>query len=165
MTKYKTERAMKFISRERINSIVSEQLATTGWFKVNQEQNNQFADCTHDHHFIHVDPDKAKDTPFGSTIAHGFLSLSMLSHFAESFGVVIEGIHTAINYGFGKIRFISPVHVDKPIRCHAKVADIVEKNPGQFMIAYEVEVEVEVGIEGGTKPALKTEWITMQMVK
>ena len=149
---------MKLISREELVSVVGEQQETSDWFTVAQEQINQFADCTLDHQFIHVDPVKAKNTPFGSTIAHGFLSLSMLSYFAESFGVLIDGAHTGINYGLNKVRFISPVHVDKRIRCHAKVADIVEKNPNQFMVSYDVEIE----IEGNDKPALKAEWIIMQ---
>jgi len=151
---------MKIISREEIANCVGEQLDTTDWFTVTQDQINQFADCTLDQQFIHVDPEKAKETPFGSTIAHGFLSLSMLSHFAETFSVVVEGVYMGVNYGFDKVRFIAPVKVDSRIRCHAKVLAAVEKNPGQFMITTEVIVE----IEGGDKPALKAEWIGMQMV-
>jgi len=151
---------MKIISREEIVNCVGEQLDTTDWFTVTQDQINQFADCTLDQQFIHVDPEKAKETPFGSTIAHGFLSLSMLSHFAETFSVVVEGVYMGVNYGFDKVRFIAPVKVDSRIRCHAKVLAAVEKNPGQFMITTEVIVE----IEGGDKPALKAEWIGMQMV-
>lgn len=151
---------MKIISREEILNCVGEQLETTDWFTVTQTQINQFADATLDHQFIHVDPEKAKETPFGSTIAHGFLSLSMLSHFAETFGVAIEGVYMGVNYGFDKVRFIAPVKVDSRIRCHAKVIGVVEKNPGQFMITTAVEVE----IEGSDKPALIAEWISMQMI-
>jgi len=152
---------MKVVSREEILSCVGQDLETTDWLTVTQEQINQFADCTLDQQFIHVDPEKAKETPFGSTIAHGFLSLSMLSHFAETFSIVIDGVYMGVNYGFDKVRFIAPVKVDSRIRCHAKLIAAVEKNPGQFMLTTEVEVE----IEGGDKPALKAEWIGMQMVK
>ncbi len=151
---------MKIVSREEILNCVGQELETTDWFTVTQEQINQFADCTLDQQFIHVDPEKAKQTPFGSTIAHGFLSLSMLSHFAETFSLAVEGVYMGVNYGFDKVRFISPVKVDSRIRCHAKVIAVVEKKPGQFMITTDVEVE----IEGGEKPALKAEWIGMQMV-
>jgi len=152
---------MKVVSREEILSCVGQELETTDWFTVTQEQINQFADCTLDQQFIHVDPEKAKETPFGSTIAHGFLSLSMLSHFAETFSIVIDGVYMGVNYGFDKVRFIAPVKVDSRIRCHAKLIAAVEKNPGQFMLTNEVIVE----IEGSDKPALKAEWIGMQMVK
>jgi len=152
---------MQQVTREELQNHVGKAAQPTDWFTVTQEQINQFADCTLDHQFIHVDPDKAKETPFGSTIAHGFLSLSMLSHFAESFSLVIEGVYMGVNYGFDKVRFISPVKVDSRIRCHAKVIDAIEKKPGQFMITTSVEVE----IEGSDKPALKADWIGMQMVK
>ena len=152
---------MQQVTREELQNHVGQSAQPTDWFTVTQEQINQFADCTLDHQFIHVDPKKAKETPFGSTIAHGFLSLSMLSHFAESFSLVLEGVYMGVNYGFDKVRFISPVKVDSRIRCHAKVIDAVEKKPGQFMITTSVEVE----IEGSDKPALKADWIGMQMVK
>jgi len=152
---------MQQVTREELQNHVGKAAQPTDWFTVTQEQINQFADCTLDHQFIHVDPKKAKETPFGSTIAHGFLSLSMLSHFAESFSLVIEGVYMGVNYGFDKVRFISPVKVDSRIRCHAKVIDAIEKKPGQFMITTSVEVE----IEGSEKPALKADWIGMQMVK
>jgi len=152
---------MKVVSREEILSCVGQELETTDWFTVTQAQINQFADCTLDQQFIHVDPEKAKETPFGSTIAHGFLSLSMLSYFAETFSIVIDGVYMGVNYGFDKVRFIAPVKVDSRIRCHAKLIAAVEKNPGQFMLTNEVIVE----IEGSDKPALKAEWIGMQMVK
>ncbi|BFM18107.1 MaoC family dehydratase [Maricurvus nonylphenolicus] len=152
---------MKIVSREEVLNSVGQQLETSDWFTVTQDQINQFADCTRDHQFIHVDPEKAKETPFGSTIAHGFLTLSMLSHFSEAFNLVIEGVYMGVNYGFDKVRFIAPVKVGSRIRCHAKLIAAVEKNPGQFMLTNEVEVE----IEGSDKPALKAEWIGMQMVK
>jgi acyl dehydratase len=127
---------------------------------VEQDQVNQFADCTKDHQFIHIDPVKAAETPFGGTIAHGFLTLSMLSHFSEQFTIIIDGVYMGVNYGFDKVRFISPVRVGKRIRAQATVTDIVEKNPGQ----YQMKTLVTVEIEGEDKPALIAEWIGMQMV-
>jgi acyl dehydratase len=148
------------INREDIQQYVGREAEPTRWFTVTQEQINQFAECTHDHQFIHVDPEKAKDTPFGTTIAHGFLSLSMLAHFAEEFGVSISGVYMGINYGFDSVRFIAPVKVNSRIRARAKILEWIEKKPGQFMSKTEVTIE----IEGEEKPALKAVWIGMQMV-
>jgi len=155
------EKTMNLIKRDEIEKYVGKVADPTPWFEVTQEQINQFADCTLDHQFIHIDPEKAKETSFGSTIAHGFLSLSMLSHFAESFGNVIEGTYMGVNYGFDKVRFIAPVKVNSRIRAHAKLLEMVEKKPGQFMSKTEISVE----IEGQDKPALKAVWIGMLMVK
>lgn len=152
---------MKSINRSDIASYQDYQSEPTPWFTVSQDQINEFAKCTLDEQFIHVDPVKAKVTPFGGTIAHGFLSLSMLSHFSESFGLVIDGCYMGVNYGFDKVRFIAPVKSGKKIRGHAKTLEITEKKPGTFSFRTEVTVE----IEGEDKPALKAEWITMQMVK
>ena len=150
---------MKTIKRQDIAQYQNVELESSEWHTVTQEQINQFADCTLDHQFIHIDPEKASQTPFGGTIAHGFLTLSMLSHFSEQFALVIEGTYMGVNYGFDSVRFISPVKVGKKIRAHAKSLEIVEKRPGQFMSRTEVTVE----IEGEEKPALKAVWIGMQM--
>ena len=152
---------MKVIKREDIAQYQNVELESSEWHTVTQEQINQFADCTLDHQFIHIDPEKASQTPFGGTIAHGFLTLSMLSHFSEQFALVIEGTYMGVNYGFDSVRFIAPVKVGKRIRAHAKSLEIVEKRPGQFMS----KTEVTVDIEGEEKPALKAVWIGMQMVK
>jgi acyl dehydratase len=152
---------MKAINKNDLKNAVNAETITTDWFEVKQEQINMFADCTLDQQFIHVDPEAAAKSPFGSTIAHGFLSLSMLSHFAETFGTTIEGAYMGVNYGFDKVRFISPVKVNSKIRASAKLTAAIEKKPGQFMLTTDVTVE----IEGSDKPALKAQWITMQMVK
>lgn len=133
----------------------------TDWLTISQEQVNQFADCTHDHQFIHVDPQKAAQTPFGGTIAHGFLSLSLLSHFSEQYGLLIEGCVMGVNYGLDKVRFINPVRVGSRIRARARIIDIEEKSPGQFLLKSEVTLE----IEGEDKPALIAQWLGMQIVK
>ncbi len=151
----------QIVSREKLQELVGHTAEPTSWFKVEQERINLFADATLDHQFIHVDEQAAKQTPFGTTIAHGFLSLSMLSHFAAEFGIGIEGVVMGINYGFDKVRFINPVAVNSEIRAHAKLLEATEKKPGQFMLSYEVSVE----IKGVDKPALLAEWLTMQIVK
>jgi acyl dehydratase len=150
----------KTIKKEEIETYIGYEAEPTPWHTVDQSQIDQFAECTLDRQFIHVDPEKAKDTPFGSTIAHGFLTLSMLSHFAESYSLVIEGIFMGVNSGFDKVRFLAPVKVGSRIRGHAKFLSFEEKNPGQFRIKTEVTVE----IEGEDKPALVAEWISIQMV-
>ncbi|MCK7597598.1 MaoC family dehydratase [Microbulbifer sp. CAU 1566] len=139
---------------------IGSETQATDWFQIDQERINAFADCTLDHQFIHVDPEAAAKSPFGSTIAHGFLSLSMLSYFAEQLEVVLEGVKMGVNYGLDKVRFINPVKVDQRVRARAKVLDILEKNPGQFQLKLEVTVE----IEGQEKPALIAEWLVMQFV-
>lgn len=151
---------VKTINKTEIDQYIGFQAEPTPWHNVTQEQINAFADCTLDQQFIHVDPEKAKETPFGSTIAHGFLTLSMLSHFAEDYSLIINDAYMFINSGFDKVRFIAPVKVDSRIRALAKVVDIAETKPGQFRLKTEVTIE----IDGGDKPALVAEWISIQMV-
>jgi len=149
------------INREEIAKFIGFEAEPTDWHQITQTQINQFADCTFDHQFIHVDEEKAQATPFGSTIAHGFLSLSMLSHFAESFSVIIDGFYMGLNAGFDKVRFLQPVTVNSRIRAHAKTLSIEEKKNGQFRLSTQVTIE----IEGCDTPALVAEWISVQMVK
>ena len=134
---------------------------TGEWFEVTQEQVNQFADVTHDHQFIHIDPERAAATPFGGTIAHGFLTLAMLTHLAAgaSSGEVdpakYEGILMGINYGFNKVRFVSPVKVGARIRARAVTSNAELK--GNMI---EVTRAFTIEIDGETKPALVAEWLT-----
>jgi acyl dehydratase len=134
---------------------------TGEWFEVTQDQINQFADVTHDHQFIHVDPERAKTTPFGTTIAHGFLTLSMLTHLAQGASASppdparYEGVLMGINYGFNRVRFISPVKVGSRIRARAVTANAELKGS-----AVEVTRTFTVEIEGEEKPALVAEWVT-----
>ncbi len=151
---------MQVVKKEDLQSWIGKETEPSDWLEVSQERINQFADCTLDHQFIHIDPDKAKETPFGGTIAHGFLSLSLLSHFSEQYSFVIDGFQMGINYGFDKIRFLAPVKAGKRVRAKAKVLEIGETKPGQFRMKSEVTVE----IEGESKPALIAEWLTVQMV-
>ena len=130
------------------------------WFEVDQNRINDFADATIDHQFIHVDPERAlEETPFVGTIAHGFLSLSLLVHLTASLPVAIpkmEGQLMGINYGFEKIRFINPVLAGARIRAQSKISSVELKEPTAVNITRTITVE----IEGQNKPAIVAEWIT-----
>jgi acyl dehydratase len=150
----------QLIKKSEIEQYVGHICEPTDWFKVTQEQVNVFADCTLDRQFIHVDPEAAAKSPFGGTIAHGFLTLSMLAYFSQSFSLPIEGSYMGVNKGFDKVRFVAPVPVGSRIRCHTTVAEINQKKPGQ----YDFKMDISVEIEGGDKPALVAEWLSVQMV-
>ncbi|MCB1459757.1 MAG: MaoC family dehydratase [Nitratireductor sp.] len=131
------------------------------WIEVTQAMIDQFADATHDHQFIHVDPVRARaETPFGGSIAHGFLSLSLLSALAMNALPPLQGAVMGINYGFDKVRFIAPVRSGSRIRGHFRLADFTERKPGEFMSRYEVNVE----IEGSDKPALVADWLGLAIM-
>ena len=146
---------------EELKSWEGKELGVTEWMTVSQERINQFADATGDHQFIHIDEEKAKMTPFGSTIAHGFLTLSMIPYLsAKSDMPKLDGVKMGVNYGGNKTRFISPVRSGKRIRGHWKLVEMIEKRPGQWQQTSEITME----IEGEDKPALITEWITQIFV-
>jgi len=151
---------MKIVKSKELPELVGYQSEPSDWFEVTQEQINSFADTTLDHQFIHVDPEKAAATPFGSTIAHGFLTLSMISHFSTAFSVVAEETLMGLNYGFDKVRFLSPVKVGSRIRAFAKISDVSLKSPGQYLIKYDVTIE----IEGEETPALIAQWLALLIV-
>lgn len=139
---------------DELQARIGTELGMSDWYEIGQDRIDQFADATEDHQFIHVDPEKAKESPFGQTIAHGFLTLSMLAPFLESGYPDVECSMT-VNYGFEKIRFLSPVKSGKRIRGRFTLKDCAEKKPGQWQAALEVTVE----IEGEDKPAVIAEWI------
>ena len=134
---------------------------TGEWFEVTQAQIDQFADVTHDHQFIHVDPERAAATPFGTTIAHGFLTLSMLTHLSAGASAAApnpakyEGVLMGINYGFNKVRFVSPVKVGSRIRARAVTANVELKGT-----MVEVTRSFTIEIEGEDKPAVVADWLT-----
>jgi len=131
-------------------------LGTSEWVVMSQERINQFAEATGDHQFIHVNEEAAKMTPFGGTIAHGFLTLSMIPYLSANSDLPkVSGVKMGVNYGGNKTRFISPVRSGKRIRGHWKLVELVEKRPGQWQQTHEITIE----IEGEDKPALITEWI------
>ncbi|RIV75844.1 MaoC family dehydratase [Pelagerythrobacter aerophilus] len=146
---------------QEIAEKVGQQIGTSEWVEMSQERIDKFADATGDHQFIHVDEEKAKLTPFGGTIAHGFLTLSMIPYLsAKSELPRPEGVKMGVNYGGNKTRFINPVRSGKRIRGHWKLLEMVEKRPGQWQQTHEITIE----IEGEDKPALIAEWITQLFV-
>jgi acyl dehydratase len=144
---------------EDMQAKVGEAVGTSDWFVVDQARIDKFADCTEDHQFIHVDAEAAKASPFGQTIAHGFLTVSLLSPMMES-AIPKLDVTMSVNYGFNKLRFLSPVKSGKRIRGHFKLIELVEKRPGQWQQTVEATVE----IEGEDKPALLAEWMFQHFV-
>ncbi|MYM55564.1 MaoC family dehydratase [Thalassovita mangrovi] len=144
----------KKLPRAEFEALLGQEMGVSSWFTVTQDQINQFADCTHDHQFIHVDPEAAAKSPFGSTIAHGFLTLSLLSAMVYQMPS-IEGIAMGVNYGFDKVRFVSPVKVGARVRGRFALAKFDELKPGEFQTTMDVTVE----IEGQEKPALVAQWL------
>ncbi|MGJ0203457.1 MaoC family dehydratase [Leucobacter sp. gxy201] len=127
---------------------VGKDLGYTDWFEITQERVNQFADAADDHQWIHTDPERAADGPFGGAIAHGFLTLSLLIPLqTELFDV--DGVTTKVNYGLDKVRFISPVKVGAKIRATAVIAEANEVPGGTQLV-----IDVTIEIEGGSKPAV-----------
>ncbi len=140
---------------------VGEKIGTSEWILVDQDRINKFADATDDHQFIHVNEAMAKMTPFGGTIAHGFLTLSLMPVMSANSDLPkMDNLKMAINYGGNKTRFLSPVKSGKRVRGHFTLLDMTEKRPGQWQQTMELTVE----IEGEEKPALQAEWITMFFV-
>lgn len=151
---------MPLVPVAQLQDYVGKELGRSEWLTIDQQRINQFAECTGDHQFIHVDPVKAKHTPFGSTIAHGFLSLSLIPVLLEKLMLFPEGTKMAVNYGLDSVRFIQPVKVDSRVRLAAKVLDITEKRPGQWLIKIEATLE----IEGQDKPAYIAESLSLCFV-
>lgn len=151
---------MKTATPETISDFVGKETGVSDWIAIDQDRIDQFADVTEDHQFIHVDPEAAKKTPFGTTVAHGFLTLSMLSRLARNSVLVLEGVKMGVNYGFEKVRFINPVKSGKRVRGRFTLMSADQKIPGQWSFKYAVKVE----IEGEEKPALIAEWLSMQFV-
>ncbi len=149
------------ISPQQLQARVGQHLGTSEWVLVDQAMIDTFADATGDHQFIHVDPVRAAQTPFGGTIAHGFLSLSLLPMMAEkSDAPRVAGIKMGVNYGCNKIRFLTPVRSGKRIRSHSLLLALEEKRPGQWQQTNEIRIE----IEGEDRPALIAEWISQFFV-
>ena len=144
---------------QELQTKIGQPLGTSDWFLIDQARINAFADTTEDHQFIHINPEMAKMTPFGGTIAHGFLTVSLLAAMMEQGGPKLQ-VQMAINYGFNKLRFLTPVKSGKRIRGHFKLLELTEKKPGQWQQIVEATVE----IEGEAKPALIAEWIAMLFV-
>ena len=137
------------IKAEEMPSLVGRELEPSPWFEITQERVNQFADATNDHQFIHIDPDKAAQTPFGGPIAHGFLTLSLVSYFSTRIGPSIDGVLGALNYGRDRHRFLNPVPVASSVHARSRVVDVTEKSTGVLL-----KQEIAVHVVGDEKPAL-----------
>lgn len=145
---------MNILTRMEYEARMGEELGTSSWIEVTQARIDAFAACTEDHQFIHVDPDRAAQTPFGGTIAHGFLTLSLLSAMAYEMPG-IAGTTMAVNYGMNRVRFISPVRAGSRIRGRFLLRQVEEIREGEIQTTIEATVE----IEGQDKPALVAEWL------
>ncbi len=146
------------LSVEELKAKVDQDLGTSRWFPVPQERIDQFADLTEDPQWIHLDAERAaKETPFGGTIAHGFLSLSLLSAMAMDVVPGVQGTVMGINYGFDKVRFLNPVRSGSQVRGHFKLAGVEPRGDNQLLIRYAISVEID-GVE---KPAIACEWLSL----
>jgi acyl dehydratase len=149
--------AVKIVPKDEMVNAVGTKFEPSAWIEVTQERINAFADCTEDHQFIHIDEEKAAQTPFGGTIAHGFLTLSLLPRMVEGNGVIPENVVMGINYGFDKVRFLAPVRAGKRVRANVEVTGVERKDDNRFLIRQAVSVE----IEGEDTPALVADWLSM----
>ena len=147
-------------SIEEIKGRIGSEVGVSDWILVDQARIDAFAEITEDPQFIHIDPEAAAKTPFGGTIAHGFLTLSLLSRMAADAMLRPDNIKMGVNYGFEKVRFLAPVRSGKRVRGRFRLQRFEEKRPGQYQFVHEVTVE----IEGEDKPALVAEWIGMIFV-
>ena len=146
---------MPVVSLEEIRAHVGEEIGVSSWLTVDQERIDAFAEATEDRQFIHTDPAAAAQTPFGATIAHGFLSLSLLSRMGSEIFLAPEGVKMALNYGLDRVRFLAPVRSGKRVRGRFTLDSVEEKAPAQILFRYTVTVE----IEGEDKPALTAQWL------
>src|SRR4051812_5790998 len=152
---------MPVASLDDIRSRIGEEVGVSSWIAVDQERIDLFADATEDRQFIHIDPEAAAKTPFGGTIGHGFLSLSLLSRMAAEATLLPEGLTMAVNYGLDRVRFLSPVRCGKRVRGRFTLDSVEEKAPGQWLMRHTVTVE----IEGEEKPALTAQWLGLMFVQ
>jgi acyl dehydratase len=148
---------MPVASLDEIQLRVGKEVGVSGWLTVDQARVHAFAEATEDRQFIHVDPDAAAQTPFGGTIAHGFLTLSLLSRMAAEAILVPPTAKMVVNYGLDRVRFLAPVKSGKRIRGRFLLESIDEKAGGQLLLRHLVTVE----IEGEDKPALSAQWLAL----
>ncbi len=143
-----------------LQALIGQEVGVSRWITVDQARIDAFARITEDEQFIHVDPERARATPFGGTIAHGFLTLSLASAMSYDAVAPLEGVVMGVNYGFDKLRFLAPVPAGSRVRGRFKLLSAEDKGGGRWLLKHELTVE----IEGGDKPALIAEWLGMQVV-
>ena len=151
---------MPVASLEDIRARIGEEVGVSSWVTVDQARIDAFAEATEDRQFIHVDPAAAASTPFGGTIAHGFLTLSLLSRMAAEAMLIPDGIKMAVNYGLEQVRFLAPVRSGKRVRGRFTLDSVDEKGPGRVLMRHRVSIE----IEGEDKPALTALWLGLMII-
>ncbi len=151
---------MPVASFEAIRARIGEEVGCSSWLTVDQDRIDAFADATEDRQFIHVDPAAAAATPFGGTIAHGFLTLSLLSRMGAEAMMVPEGLKMGVNDGLESVRFLAPVRSGKRVRGRFTLDSVDEKGPGRVLMRHRVSVE----IEGEEKPALTALWLGLMII-
>jgi acyl dehydratase len=150
------------LSIDALEGRIGAEAGVSGWHSVNQGMIDAFAEVTNDHQFIHLDPARAAaETPFGGTIAHGFLTLSLLSAMAYEALPEVAGQAMGINYGFDRIRFLSPVRAGSRVRARFQLAEVTRRSAAEIMLRHRVSVE----IEGAEKPALAADWLTLSILE
>ena len=145
---------------EQIRKSIGDEIGVSSWIAIDQARIDQFAGATEDRQFIHVDPAAAAQTPFGGTIAHGFLTLSLLSRMGAEAMLVPDGLRMAVNYGLDRVRFLAPVRSGSRVRGRFILDSVEEKAAGQLLMRHNVTVE----IEGEDKPALSALWLALMIV-
>ena len=151
---------MPHVPVTELSQYVGKELGHSEWLKIDQQRINLFAEATGDFQFIHVDPEKAAKTPFGGTIAHGFLTLSLIPKLIEDILVLPQGLKMVVNYGLDSVRFIQPVKVDSRVRLKVKLGEVMEKKPGQWLLKAIATLE----IDGEEKPAYIAESLSLCFV-
>jgi acyl dehydratase len=150
-----TEKSLTF---DEMKTMTGQELGVSGWTLVDQSRIDQFADCTGDHQWLHTDPERARrESPFRVTIAHGYLTLSIIGALCQDLGFMPENIRAAFNYGLDKVRFLNPVKVGSRVRMRATLVSVQDKAPGQYLMKFSNTVE----IEGEETPALIAETLVM----
>ena len=148
---------MPVASLDEIRSRIGDELGASDWIEIGQDRISDFAEATEDRQFIHVDQEAAGQTPFGGTIAHGFLTLSLLSLMAADAMLLPQSAKMVVNYGLDRVRFLAPVRSGKRVRGRFTLESLDEKAPGQILLRHAVTVE----IEGEDKPALSAVWLAL----
>ena len=151
---------MPVASLDEIRSRIGEEIGVSSWLLIDQARIDAFADATEDRQFIHTDPEAAAATPFGGTIAHGFLTLSLLSRMAAEAMLIPDTLNMAVNYGLEEVRFLAPVRSGKRVRGRFTLDSLDEKGPGRVLMRHRVTVE----IEGEDKPALTALWLGLMII-
>jgi len=145
-------------------SLIGQEIGVSRWFEIDQARIDAFAETTEDRQFIHVDPEAARATPFGGTIAHGFLTLSLASAMSYDAVKPLEGVVMGVNYGFDKLRFLAPVPAGSQVRGRFRLLSAEDKGASGGVVRWLLKHELTVEIEGGEKPALIAEWLGMQVI-